>query len=107
MNHKNCRVYFLTLVVLRLVLFAPPLARGAETLAAHDSEWERTIKAAEQEGQVVVYKIAHDAEWQAFQKRFPKIKVNLIQGSAAQIQQRLLAERRAEKFLADIVRLGS
>ena len=58
MNHENCRVYFLTLVVLRLVLFAPPLARGAETQATPDSEWERTVKAAEQEGQVVVYKIA-------------------------------------------------
>ena len=106
MNHKNCRVYFLTLVVLRLVLFAPPLARGAETLAAHDSEWERTVKAAEQEGQVVVYKIAGDSEWHAFQKKYPRIKVNLVQATAAQHLQRLLAERRAGKFLADVVRLG-
>ncbi|MEA2659476.1 MAG: hypothetical protein QOF64_2072 [Candidatus Binatota bacterium] len=79
---------------------------GAETTFGSEQEWERTVKTAEQEGQVVVYKIAHDSEWLAFQKRFPKIKVVLISGNAAQIQQRLLAERRAGKFLADIVRLG-
>jgi iron(III) transport system substrate-binding protein len=42
----------------------------------------------------------------ARQKKFPKIKVVLISGAAAQIQQRLMAERRAGKFLADVVRLG-
>ena len=93
---------------LLVVLILAGAGRGqvAETSSGWEQEWERTVKAAEQEGQVVVYKIAHDSEWQAFQKKFPKIKVVLISGSAAQIQQRLLAERRAEKFLADIVRLG-
>jgi len=89
-----------TLIVLMLHLFLRSQATAGEV------EWERAVKAAEQEGQVVVYKIAHDSEWQAFQKKFPKIKVVLIQGNAAQIQQRLLAERRAGKFLADVVRLG-
>jgi iron(III) transport system substrate-binding protein len=79
---------------------------AAEVSPTPDSEWERTVKAAEQEGQVVLYKIAHDSEWHAFQKKFPKIKVVLVPGNAAQIQQRLLAERRAGKFLADVVRLG-
>jgi ABC-type Fe3+ transport system substrate-binding protein len=106
MNLKNCRVYFFTLVVLWLVLFAPPPARGAETQITPDSEWERTVKAAEQEGQVVVYKISSDSEWHAFQKKYPRIKVNLVQATAAQHLQRLLAERRAGKFLADVVRLG-
>ncbi|HEY2920634.1 MAG TPA: extracellular solute-binding protein [Candidatus Binatia bacterium] len=71
-----------------------------------ESEWERTVKAAEQEGQVVIYKISGDSEWHAFQKKYPRIKVSLVAASAAQIQQRLLAERRAGKFLADVVRLG-
>jgi iron(III) transport system substrate-binding protein len=93
-----------TLIVLMLHLFLRSQATAAES--GSETEWERTVKAAEQEGQVIVYKIAHDSEWQAFQKKFPKIKVVLIQGNAAQIQQRLLAERRAGKFLADVVRLG-
>src|SRR5574341_575929 len=92
------------LIVLTLHFCSPLHAAAAEV--AWEAEWERTVKAAEQEGQVAVYKIAHDAEWQAFQKKFPKIKVNLLPGSAAQIQQRILAERRAGKFLADVVRLG-
>ena len=95
---------FLTAVV--LIFGAGASGRGAETLSGSEPEWERTVKAAEQEGQVVIYKIAHDAEWHAFQKKFPKIKVLLVPGSAAQIQQRILAERRAGKFLADVVRLG-
>ncbi|HEV8725136.1 MAG TPA: extracellular solute-binding protein [Candidatus Binatia bacterium] len=89
-----------------LVLAGSERGLGADAVSGSEQEWERTVKAAEQEGQVVVYKIATDAEWHAFQKRYPKIKVVLIQGKAAQIQQRLLAERRAGKFLADVVRLG-
>ena len=89
-----------------LVLAGTREAQEAEITPGSEQDWERTVKAAEQEGQVVVYKNAHDTEWQAFQNRYPKIKVNLVRGSAAQIQQRILAERRAEKFLVDVVRLG-
>lgn len=94
------------LFLVALILAGGQKAQGAETNSGSEQDWERAVKAAEQEGQVVVYKIAQDAEWHAFQKQFPKIKVVLIQGNAAQIQQRLLAERRAGKFLADVVRLG-
>jgi len=94
------------LLVVVLILAGGGDGRSAETNSIPEQEWERTVTAAEQEGQVVVYKIAHDAEWLTFQKKFPKIKVTLVQGSAAQIQQRLLAERRAGKYLADVVRTG-
>ena len=101
------RRYRLTgILIVVYILAGVASGQSAETNLTSEQEWERTVKAAEQEGQVVVYKIAHDAEWLTFQKRFPKIKVNLIQGSAGQIQQRLLAERRAGKYLADVVRLG-
>jgi ABC-type Fe3+ transport system substrate-binding protein len=89
-----------------LVLAGSERGLGADAVSGSEQEWERTVRAAELEGQVVVYKIAHDSEWYAFQKKYPKIKVTLVPGSAAQIQQRLLAERRAGKFLADVVRLG-
>src|SRR5215510_304841 len=93
-------------LAIALVLAGNKQGLGADAVLGPEQDWERTVKAAEEEGQVVVYKIAHDAEWHAFQKRFPKIKVVLIPGNAAQIQQRLLAERRAGKLLADVVRLG-
>ena len=99
LNTLHVGVFLLTLLPARL-------ASAGESSASWEAEWQRTIKAAEQEGQVVVYKIAEDTEWQAFQKRFPKIKVVLVEGSAAQHLQRIMAERRAGKFLADVVRLG-
>src|SRR5215467_14986594 len=106
MIRNSLRLPALTLVF--SLLICAPAGRGEaiESTGGWEGEWERTVKAAEQEGQVVVYKIANDSEWQVFQQRFPKIKVVLIQGSAAQILQRLMAERRAGKFLADVVRLG-
>ena len=62
-------------LLLALVWFSLVAARlEAADSPALDSEWERTVKAAEQEGQVNVYKIASDAEWQAFQKNIPRSK---------------------------------
>ena len=87
-------------------LMSRPAVSAGEAGSQWEAEWERTIKAAEQEGQVIVYAISEEAEWHAFQKRFPKIKVVLGQGRAAQILQRIMAERRAGKFVADVVRLG-
>ncbi|MGH7772748.1 MAG: ABC transporter substrate-binding protein [Candidatus Binatia bacterium] len=55
---------------------------------------------------MVIYKISGDSEWHAFQKKFPKIKVKLVDGRASQLLQRVMAERRAGKFLADVIRLG-
>ena len=98
-----------TILIQALAAFALSVFFSQRAISAEiswEAEWERTVKAAEQEGQVVLYKISGDSEWNAFQKRYPKIKVVLVPGSAAQIQQRLLAERRAGKFLADVVRLG-
>ena len=106
MIRNSPRLPAVSLVVFLLVFAPAGRVAAAETPTAWEGEWERTVKAAEQEGQVVVYKIAHDSEWLAFQKRFPKIKVVLVPGSAAQLLQRLMAERRAGKFLADVVRLG-
>jgi hypothetical protein len=86
-----------------LAAFRPAWAAAS----AADLEWEKTVKAAEQEGQVNVYAISQEAEWHAFQRRFPKIKLVLVHGSASQTLQRIMAERRAGKFVADVVRLGS
>ena len=79
---------------------------AAAVSAPPSDEWERTVKAAEQEGQVTVYKLGTDAEFHAFQKRYPKIKLNLVAGSGSQNLQRIMAERRAAKYLVDVVRLG-
>ncbi len=95
------------IVVLALfAFFDQQVVQSGEAPSGWEGEWERTVKAAEEEGQVVIDKISGDSEWHAFQKRFPKIKVKLVHGGASQLLQRIMAERRAGKFLADVVRLG-
>ncbi len=96
----------LVLLGLAAIFYWPQALFAAEPAVSAELEWERVVKAAEQEGQVVVYKISTDSEWHAFQKKYPKIKLTIVSGGAAQIQQRILAERRGGKFLADVIRLG-
>jgi ABC-type glycerol-3-phosphate transport system substrate-binding protein len=95
-----------SLAALSLFTFLLHGTSFAAAVGSAGDEWERTVKAAEQEGQVTVYKLATDAEFLAFQKRYPKIKLNLVTGSGSQILQRIMAERRAGKYLADVVRTG-
>jgi ABC-type Fe3+ transport system substrate-binding protein len=104
MNRRKASIPALLVFALSAALWLARTGSAAEV--NWEAEWAKTVNAAEQEGEVVVYKIAHDSEWHAFQKKYPKIKVTLVPGSAAQTLQRLMAERRAGKYLADVVRLG-
>jgi iron(III) transport system substrate-binding protein len=83
-----------------------PNASIAAGEISSEAEWQRTIKAAEEEGEVVVYKLRSDIDWHPFQQKFPKIKLVLAPAPAAQVLQRIMAERRAEKYLADVVMVG-
>jgi iron(III) transport system substrate-binding protein len=75
---------------------------------ANLQEWEKTLRAAEQEGQVVVYISGYEAVIEAgvFQKAYPKIKVVTVTGSGTQLAPRIATERRAEKYLADVYNGG-
>jgi ABC-type Fe3+ transport system substrate-binding protein len=80
---------------------------GAETW---QEEWNRTVKAAEQEGQVVLYSLSEIGDAIAnsgFQKKFPKIKISVVAARGGEHVSRIMAERRAGKFLADIGNLGN
>ena len=56
---------------------------GAESKPAWQANWERTVKAAEAEGQLTVYIAGYSAVIDAgvFQKAFPKIKVTIVTGN--------------------------
>jgi iron(III) transport system substrate-binding protein len=89
------------------------LTAPAGTSAAQSDwkrEWERAVAAAEKEAQVTVYappgKQYQDA-LSSFQEAHPRIKLNYVPGSGADNSQRLLAERRAGKYLADAFVSGS
>jgi len=73
------------------------------------AEWQRVIEAAKKEGQLSLYggqEITHPEIIAAFNKEFPFIKITSASGRAADMMTRIVAERRAEKYLADITASG-
>src|SRR5262245_26843939 len=73
--------------------------------------WEEVVKAAEKEGEVSVYATNSVGDltviWDAFKKKFPKIKLNSVGiSTTSEIVTKVMAERRAGKFLVDVM-LGS
>ena len=91
-----------------LVLGLLPSLPAAEIKAGWQAEWEKTVQAAEREGQVMIYMAGYGAviDSGAFQKAYPKIKVVSVTGSGTQLAPRIAAERRAEKYLADVYNGG-
>ena len=68
------------------------------------TEWEKLIAAAEREGQLTVYTggVASQARIEeAFQIAYPKFKVTSVTGRGSQFGPRIIAERRAGKYLVD------
>src|SRR6185295_4478312 len=74
------------------------------------AEWEKTLRAAEAEGQFALYGCCYDYDrvLEVFRKKYPKIKGNIIVAVAGNsLASRILAERRAEKYLVDVVSSGA
>jgi len=79
---------------------------AAESKPAWQVEWERTAAAAEKEGQLTLYIFDGGPVTvetvQAFERAYPKIKVNQLRGRGNDLGPRIISERRAGKYLADI-----
>jgi ABC-type Fe3+ transport system substrate-binding protein len=80
---------------------------ASATIAAQPG-WEEVVKAAEKEGEVTVYATNSVGDltviWDGFRKKFPKIKLNAMPiSTTAEIVTKVMAERRANQFLADVV----
>src|SRR4029077_9772861 len=82
------------------------VALAAQAKPGWQVDWEKILEAAKKEGQVAVYISGYEEILPEFQKEYPEIKVLPTTGRGSQIGQRLLAERRAEKYLADVVNAG-
>jgi iron(III) transport system substrate-binding protein len=70
-------------------------------------EWEKTLAAAKSEGQITVYASTYERVLETFKTEYPDIKVTSIGGRSSDVAARVVAERRAGKFLADVVAVGS
>ncbi|HET8562482.1 MAG TPA: extracellular solute-binding protein, partial [Candidatus Binatia bacterium] len=93
-----------------MILAAPWFVRAGEADSVWKEQWDKTVKAAEQEGQLVLYTLSEIGDvflHSSFQKKFPKIKLVLVSGRGGDLVPRIMAERRAGKFLADIGNLGN
>jgi iron(III) transport system substrate-binding protein len=73
------------------------------------AEWEKTLRAAESEGQLTLYGCCYqyDRVVEPFKKKYPNIRVATVIGSGGQLATRILAERRGDKFIPDVVGAGA
>ncbi|HWP60197.1 MAG TPA: extracellular solute-binding protein [Candidatus Acidoferrales bacterium] len=89
-----------------LLVVLSRFALAAESKPSWQIEWEKTLAAAEKEGQVTAYIFQAGPltpeTVQAFEKAYPKIKVNQLRGRGSDLGPRIIAERRAGKFLVDV-----
>ena len=69
-------------------------------------EWEKTVDGAKKEGKLSLYLYQGDGELaavaDAFHKKYPEIAVTTVTGRGNQLGPRIMAERRAEKYLTDV-----
>lgn len=80
----------------------------ADTGVAAQARWEDIVRAAEKEGEVTVYATNSVGDlqviWDAFKKKFPKIKLNSVGiSTTSEIVTKVMAERRAGQFLVDVM----
>jgi iron(III) transport system substrate-binding protein len=93
-----------------LLLLSLDVALGKSPAVAAErprwqSEWDRTLASARKEGAVYLWgdaEITHSDIIGAFTKEFPFIKPITVTGKSGDLTVRLLSERRAGKFLADV-----
>ena len=90
------------------LLTANLCALAADSKSSWQAEWDRTVRAAEQEGQVTVSIGGYGAiiDSGVFQKSYPKIKVTALTGAGTDLTARISVERRAGKYLVDVYNGG-
>jgi hypothetical protein len=70
-------------------------------------DWEQTLAAARNEGQVTIYIYRYEGLLQDFKREFPGIHVNAVTGRGNQLTNRIMAERRAGEYIVDVYSGGT
>ncbi len=81
------------------------IAGAAESKPSWQREWEKILDGAKKEGEVRLWgeqEITHPDIIAAFNKEYPSIKSVTVSGRVGDLMPRIIAERRARKFFADI-----
>ncbi|MBM2804353.1 MAG: Extracellular solute-binding protein, partial [Deltaproteobacteria bacterium] len=101
-------IQILSALVALQIFFGAISTYAAESKPLWQTEWDKIVKAAEAEGEVNVYVVDYPRfAVSQFQKAYPKIKLVSIDGpSGPALSSRLMAERRAGKYQADLYIAG-
>lgn len=96
----------LSWIMSKIILILIVLVSGKATAAQSDAwkaDWEKSLQAAKKEGELVLYGSA-DFEnlFAEFHKKYPEIKVTGVYGRGADVAKRMMSERRADRYLADL-----
>jgi len=87
------------------IIFWIEIFHAAESKPNWQGDWERTVQGAKKEGKLSLYLYQGEgalaAVAQLFQKKYPDINVTTVTGRGNELGPRIMAERRAGKFLVD------
>ena len=91
-----------------ILLVSATSALSADLSPTWKLTWEKTVEAAKKEGQISVYGSDTFELFlkSAFQKKYPEIKIGFVGGRAPVVGPKLITERRAGKYLADVILTG-
>ena len=94
------------LFLISFFVFSPDSFAVESTVSLR--EWEKVVDAAKKEGQLTIYHWGTPLILDAgiFQRAYPEIKLTIVTGIGTQLMQRMMAERRGEKFIPDIYIAG-
>jgi iron(III) transport system substrate-binding protein len=93
---------------LKASLLAALLLNAVLTASARGDwkqDWEKTVAAAEKEGEVTIYgqpRAGVGKAILAFKDAYPKIKINFVGGSGSDLAKKIMAEKRAGRHLVDL-----
>jgi iron(III) transport system substrate-binding protein len=97
--------------VITLLVGLIGVGNAAELRPAWQREWERTVQAAKKEGTLSLYLFQGEGELSAmaqlFQKKYPEINVVVTPGRGNTFAPKIMAERRAGKYLVDAYIAGA
>jgi len=106
MVEKNGMVVVMRLSLLLFALLQSfGFSHAAESKPAWQVDWEKIVAAAKKEGEVRLWgdqEITHPDIVAAFTKEYPFIKPVTVSGRVGELMPRIIAERRAGKYLADL-----
>jgi len=96
---------FFPAALMFVCLFLPN--QNASAQSNWQKEWEQTLAAAKKEGQVTIYIYRYERLLADFRKEYPWLNVISVTGRGSQLTSRIIAERRAGKFLVDVYSGGT